>query len=292
MSLLKTFFSGLSQPGSPLDPNTQLHPAGTVGQATTQHSNNSNNEDGPSIGSVNLDAPTIDLDDRNLRKTFVCKVCLLLAIQFPVTVALAAVLVVVEDVKELVKTYSFIGIVPYALVIICFIVLVCCKTIRRKLPWNLLLLSIATLSTSCWLGFSIDLLRTENLHFALIKMDTIFIALGVSVVIHVAVIIFAIKIRYDFTPSLKALVISLIMIIMVSLLMVFMNNHVLTIVGSFLSMILFLWVLVLNTQMIWGNKKKRAFNPDNYALAAFIEYIAMIFIFDNIMMNIHLLRHM
>uniref|UniRef100_A0A3P9KJB8 Transmembrane BAX inhibitor motif containing 1a n=1 Tax=Oryzias latipes TaxID=8090 RepID=A0A3P9KJB8_ORYLA len=128
-------------------------------------------------------------EDLRVRHSFIRKVYLILASQLLLTTAIVAIFTFVHPVKTFVRDNPAVYWASYAIYIITHIVLVCCKGPRRKYPWNLILLLIFTLALSYMTGTISSFYDTKS----------VFLALGITAVVCIAVTVFCFQTKVDFT---------------------------------------------------------------------------------------------
>ncbi|XP_067146151.1 protein lifeguard 1 isoform X2 [Apteryx mantelli] len=242
------------QPMVPGDQDSPLH--------STYH------EDGPPSYYDNQDFPTAHWDDKSIRQAFIRKVFLVLTLQLSVTFSFVAVFTFVTEVKGFVKHNVWTYYVSYAVFFISLIVLSCCGDFRRKHPWNLVALSILTVSLSYMVGMIASFYNT----------DAVIMAVGITVVVCFTVVIFSLQTKYDFTSCRGVLIICLVVLILFSILCIFIRNRIMDIIYASLGALLFTCFLAVDTQMILGNKQL-ALSPEEYIFAALNLYTDIINIF-------------
>ncbi|XP_072707833.1 protein lifeguard 1 isoform X2 [Ciconia boyciana] len=242
------------QPMVPGDQDSPLH--------STYH------EDGPPSYYDNQDFPTAHWDDKSVRQAFIRKVFLVLTLQLTVTFAFVAIFTFVKGVKGFVQRNVWTYYVSYAVFFISLIVLSCCGDFRRKHPWNLVALSILTVSLSYMVGMIASFYNT----------DAVIMAVGITVVVCFTVVIFSLQTKYDFTSCRGVLIICLVVLIVFSILCIFIRNRIMDIIYASLGALLFTCFLAVDTQMILGNKQL-ALSPEEYVFAALNLYTDIINIF-------------
>ncbi|XP_030076448.1 protein lifeguard 1 [Microcaecilia unicolor] len=225
-------------------------------------------EDGPPSYSDNQDFPTNHWDDKNIRRAFIRKVFLVLSVQLLVTFAFVAIFTFVDGVKLYVKTNAWTYYVSYAVFFISLLVLSCCGEFRRKHPWNLVALSILTLSLSYMVGMIASFYNT----------DSVIMAVGITVVVCFTVVIFSLQTKYDFTSCMGVLLVCVVVLFIFGILCIFIRDRILHIVYAALGALLFTCFLAVDTQMILGNKQL-SLSPEEYVFAALNLYTDIINIF-------------
>ncbi|XP_053106778.1 protein lifeguard 1-like isoform X1 [Hemicordylus capensis] len=243
-------------------------PAGTLDQGAPQ---SNDDEDRP----LNQDLSTGNLDQRTTRKTFIQRVGLLLAAQLTVSSIFAIIFFnLVWDMEEIVQTHFWtVTAIPLAVFIICFTAITWVEKIRCQLPWNIIVLSIATLNFSGLIGMTTSLC----------KMNATFIAMGITGAIFFILVIFSMKIKYDFTLYLWTLCACMMTYATFILFLIFFKNHILDLVSYGLGIFVCIWMLVVTIQMSLGNTK-RAFGADDYVFADLTLYICFHFLFLDVLL--------
>lgn len=211
-------------------------------------------------------------DSLSIRHAFIRKVYLILASQLLVTTAIVAVFTFVEPVRYFVQRNKAIYWTSYAVYIVTHLVLVCCKGPRRKFPWNVILLSVFTLALSYMTGSISSYYDTK----------AVFLALGITAVVCIAVTVFCFQTKVDFTKCQG--------LFCVLGIVVFVTGIITTIVLSFkyilwlhmlyaaIGAIVFTMFLAYHTQLLIGNRK-HSISPEEYVFAALSIYVDIIQIF-------------
>ncbi|XP_030645226.1 glutamate receptor, ionotropic, N-methyl D-aspartate-associated protein 1a (glutamate binding) [Chanos chanos] len=246
---------GPPQPGFAGDPSGSASSPGYQG-------------DGPPSYYDNNEFTGSGFEDKTIRQAFIRKVFMVLTVQLMVTFSFVAVFTFVHDVKVFVRQNNWTYYVSYAIFFVSLIVLSCCGDFRRKHPWNLVALSILTLSLSYMVGMIASFYDT----------DTVIMAVGITAVVCFTVVLFSLQSKYDFTSCRGVLFVCLIVLLLFSLLCIFIRNKILHIVYASLGALLFTCFLAVDTQLLLGNKKL-ALSPEEYIFAALNLYTDIINIF-------------
>ncbi|XP_019726823.1 glutamate receptor, ionotropic, N-methyl D-aspartate-associated protein 1a (glutamate binding) [Hippocampus comes] len=144
----------------------------------------------------------------------------------------------------------------------------CCGDFRRKHPWNLVALSILTLSLSYMVGMIASFYDT----------DTVIMAVGITAVVCFTVVLFSLQSKYDFTSCRGVLFVCVIVLFLFSILCMFIRHKILHLVYASLGALLFTCFLAVDTQLLLGNKKL-SLSPEEYIFAALNLYTDIINIF-------------
>ncbi|KAM9719591.1 protein lifeguard 3-like [Menidia menidia] len=211
-------------------------------------------------------------DDLSIRHAFIRKVYLILAAQLLVTTAIVAVFTFVEPVRTFVQRNPAVYWASYAVYFITHLVLVCCKGPRRKFPWNVILLLIFTLALSYMTG-------SISSHYA---TKAVFLALGITAVVCVAVTVFCFQTKVDFTKCQGLFcVLGIVMFvtgIITAIVLSFKYMLWLHMLYAAMGAIAFTLFLAYHTQLIIGNRK-HSISPEEYVFAALSIYVDIVQIF-------------
>ncbi|CAL8364038.1 unnamed protein product [Arctogadus glacialis] len=216
----------------------------------------------------NEDFTNSGFEDKTIRQAFIRKVFMVLTVQLTVTFSFVAVFTFVDEAKLFVRRNPWTYYASYAVFVVSLIVLSCCGDFRRKHPWNLVALSILTLSLSYMVGMIASFYNT----------DTVIMAVGITAVVCFTVVVFSLQSKYDFTSCRGVLFVCLIVLLVFSILCIFIRNRILDIVYASLGALLFTCFLAVDTQLLLGNKKM-ALSPEEYIFAALNLYTDIINIF-------------
>uniref|UniRef100_A0A672KXD7 Protein lifeguard 1-like n=1 Tax=Sinocyclocheilus grahami TaxID=75366 RepID=A0A672KXD7_SINGR len=173
------------------------------------------------------------------------QVFMVLTVQLLVTFSFVAVFTFATDVKVFVRRNQWTYYVSYAVFFVSLIVLSCCGEFRRKHPWNLVALSILTLSLSYMVGMVASYYDT----------DAVIMAVGITAVVCFTVVLFSLQSKYDFTSCWGVLFVCLIVLLLASFLCIFIQNKILHIVYASLGALLFTCVSKTINTLISFKKK-------------------------------------
>lgn len=211
-------------------------------------------------------------DDLSIRHAFIRKVYMILASQLLVTTAIVAIFTFVEPVRYFVRRNQAVYWASYAVYFITHLVLVCCKGPRRKFPWNMILLMIFTLALSYMTGTISSFYDTKS----------VFLALGITAVVCIAVTVFCFQTKVDFTKcqglfcvlGIVTFVTGIITAIVLSFKYILWLHMLYAAIGA----IVFTMFLAYHTQLLIGNRK-HSIGPEEYVFAALSIYVDIVQIF-------------
>lgn len=214
--------------------------------------------------------------DASIRRAFIRKVYLILTAQLLVTFGFVFVCTL-SQVKHWIIRHKEVYYTSYGVFIVTFFMLSCpcCKAVRRRWPWNFLCLSLLTVAMAYMTGTVTAFYETK----------IVLIALGISAGVCLAISVFAIQTKIDFTLCRGCLcVFSLIfMVFSIACLIIGIKygfNETLDLVYSCIGALLFSMYLLVDTQMIVGGaNRKHQISPEEYIYAALQLYLDMVQLF-------------
>ncbi|XP_057690945.1 glutamate receptor, ionotropic, N-methyl D-aspartate-associated protein 1b (glutamate binding) isoform X1 [Corythoichthys intestinalis] len=208
------------------------------------------------------------LDDKSIRRAFIRKVFLVLTAQLVVTFSFVMVFTFVEGIKAFAKENIWPYILSYVTFFVCMCAISCSGNLRRKHPWNLVALSILTLSMSYMVGMIASFHET----------DIVLMALGITAVVCFTVVVFSLQTKYDFTSCYGVMFVCLVVLVLFSFLCIILQNGILNIFYAGLAALLFTCFLAVDTQLLLANKEL-SLHPEEYIFAALNLYMDIINIF-------------
>ncbi|XP_060677340.1 protein lifeguard 1, partial [Hemiscyllium ocellatum] len=186
-----------------------------------------------------------NLDNDTIRRHFIRKVFAIVGVQLLFTCGIVCIFTYSPDIRTfLLKTpalsYSAIGLYTFTV-----LALSCCGEIRRRHPWNLIFLALLTLSLSYLLGVIASSYETSS----------VLIALGSTVAVTFAIILFVSQTRIDFTLCYGFLLVLSTVLFMFGIFYIFYHDRILQIVYGSLGALLFSIFLAADTQLILANHR-------------------------------------
>ncbi|XP_072119427.1 protein lifeguard 2a isoform X2 [Mobula birostris] len=240
----------MSQPPNWVFAQPGLYPGSSSGYVSATLSPYSQPSNSESIETSAAEA----WNNQIVRHRFVRKVYTILMVQLLTTFGIVAV-------------FMFCGIF-----VSMYLVLACCTRVRRCFPWNLILLSIFTLSMSYMAG----MLTTYH------NTKIVLLCIGITALVCFTVTIFSFQTKFDFTTCHGLLFGLTIALLLTALVMGFTVPFGylpwLHTVYAGLGAIVFTLFLAYDTQLLVGNKHY-SLSPEEYIFAALCLYVDIIFIF-------------
>ncbi|XP_028833719.1 transmembrane BAX inhibitor motif containing 1a [Denticeps clupeoides] len=211
-------------------------------------------------------------DSLTVRHAFIRKVYIILAVQLLVTFGIVAIFVFVQPVRSFVVKNPGVYWASYAVYFGTHISLVCCQRLRRRFPLNLILLTLFTLALSYMTGTISSYYNTK----------AVFLALGITVIVCIAVTIFSIQTKLDFTKCAGLFCVLGIVVmvtgIITSIVLIYKYILWLHMLYAAIGAIVFTMFLAYHTQLLIG-KHKHSINPEEYVFGALALYVDIIQIF-------------
>ncbi|XP_071544115.1 protein lifeguard 1-like [Panulirus ornatus] len=207
--------------------------------------------------------------EKSVRMGFIRKVYGLLCVQLVITFGLVAIIVLIPQVKEFVINnpalfYSALGI-TFAMIII----LACCGEFRRKTPHNFIALILFTICEGYLLGCA----------SATFDAWEVMVAIGATIIVALALTVFAFQTKWDFTLKGGMLYVFLIMLIIFGIFGGIFHNQVLNILYACIGALIFSAYIVFDTQLMLGGNHKLTISPEEYVFAALNLYLDVVNLF-------------
>lgn len=252
----------------PAPPAAPLHPSWAYVDPSTSPSYGS----GGYPGDTEL-LTTFSWDDRNVRRVFIRKVYAILMVQLLVTVVIVAFFTFCEPVKGYIQTHSAWYWASYAVFFVTYLILACCSGPRRYFPWNLILLSIFTLSMAYLTAMLSSYYNTKS----------VLLCLGITALVCLSVTIFSFQSKFDFTSYQGVLFVLLMVLFLGGLVLAVILPYQyvpwLHAIYALLGAGIFTMFLALDTQMLMGNRRY-SLSPEEYIFGALNIYLDIIYIFS------------
>uniref|UniRef100_A0A8C7IES1 Protein lifeguard 1-like n=1 Tax=Oncorhynchus kisutch TaxID=8019 RepID=A0A8C7IES1_ONCKI len=172
------------------------------------------------------------------------------------------------------KTYWFSSCM-IAVVLVIIISLSCCVNVRRKVPLNFLALGLFVKFGLCCRFY---------------EAEAVMWAVGATALVSLALSVFAMQSRWDFTLASGGLWVFCWTLISFALLCGIMRSQYVYIVYACLGTLLFSLYLVMDTQLILGGNHKYSISPEEYIFAALNLYLDIISLFTMLLALIGLSR--
>jgi FtsH-binding integral membrane protein len=156
----------------------------------------------------------------------------------------------------------------YVVFLVTYIVLVCCKSVGRRFPLNMVLLGILTLS----MGYMMGMIS------AFYKIDSVLIAVGITAFVCLGVTLFSFQTKYDFTSCFGVLFVMSLALMGFGLVCAFTYSRIMYTVYAGLGAVAFSIFLAVDTQLIMGGKRHEI-SAEDHVFASLMLYIDICYIF-------------
>jgi hypothetical protein len=186
-----------------------------------------------------------------------------------VTTLFITLFLFVEPLQQFSARNPWLWGVCFVATLICVIALACCPSVRRAWPSNFIMLSIFTLCESFLLGSVASCYAR----------DEVLIAVGITTVVVLALTLFAMQTKWDFTMCSSGLFVILVILACFGILCICIRNYYVHMIYASLGALVFSMYLVFDTQLMLGGKHKYALSPEEYIFAALNLYLDVVNMF-------------
>ncbi|XP_008570454.1 PREDICTED: protein lifeguard 1-like [Galeopterus variegatus] len=219
--------------------------------------------------------------DASIRKAFIMKVFLILSAQLSVTVAIISMFVFWKALKAWVIANPWFTYALLPAFFVVFIILACCGKLRRQVPANYILLVFFTILQGLLLGTITVFYRAEEVLWAT----------GATAVVTLALTLFALQTKCDFTLLNGMLFVFLFILIIYGIILIFIRSYWLHLLYAALGTVIFSFYLVMDVQLMVGGRHHYSnLSPEEYVFAALNIYLDIINLFLFILQLIGLAR--
>uniref|UniRef100_A0A4W2D1X9 Protein lifeguard 2 n=1 Tax=Bos indicus x Bos taurus TaxID=30522 RepID=A0A4W2D1X9_BOBOX len=215
---------------------------------------------------------TFSWDDQKVRRVFIRKVYTILLIQLLVTLGVVALFTFCDPVKDYVQANPGWYWASYAVFFATYLTLACCSGPRRHFPWNLILLTIFTLSMAYLTGMLSSYYNTTS----------VLLCLSITALVCLSVTVFSFQTKFDFTSCQGVLFVLLMTLffsgLILAILLPFQYVPWLHAVYAVLGAGVFTLFLAFDTQLLMGSRR-HSLSPEEYIFGALNIYLDIIYIF-------------
>lgn len=207
--------------------------------------------------------------EKTIRLAFIRKVYGILLVQLAITVAMIALFVFEEHVKNFSHANPAMFWAAFAMTIVLIFVLACCQNVRRSFPANFICLFMFTILEGILLGSAASYYDAE----------AVILAVGICAIVSLGLSIFACQTKYDFTTCGGALLVCLLIFVCFGFFCIFIPGKITEIIYASLGALIFSMYLVFDTQMMIGGRYRYSLSPEEYIFAALNIYLDIINLF-------------
>ncbi|XP_063623843.1 protein lifeguard 1-like [Cydia splendana] len=204
-----------------------------------------------------------------IRKAFVKKVYVILTIQLLVVLGFILFFSFHQPTKRWIQNNTYILYISLAVAFMSIVLLAFFMDFRRKAPWNYLFLGAYTVAEGVILGMLASCYAR----------NAVLTAVAITAIITLALTVFALKSKYDFTTWGGFLICFSIPILILGIICIFVRKNILDYVYSAVTCVMFSMYLVYDTQLMLMGKHKYTVGPDDYVFATLNLYVDIVNIF-------------
>lgn len=214
----------------------------------------------------------INFNDQTIRAGFIRKTFSLVTVMLAVVSIMTAIPWMHPPTMEFVRTTPTVYFLSYGTFLVVYIVLMCCESVRRSFPSNLICTGILTLS----IGYMTMMITAQY------KIESVLMCLVITTVCCAGIILFSMQTKYDLTSmmgfvAIASLVLMVFGIVAIIGVVAFHSRLMYTIYAG-LAALLFMVYLAIDIQMIMGGKKYEI-SPEDHIFAAIQVFLDIIYIF-------------
>uniref|UniRef100_A0A7E4VJP8 Protein lifeguard 1 n=1 Tax=Panagrellus redivivus TaxID=6233 RepID=A0A7E4VJP8_PANRE len=255
-------------PGYPQQPASNVGWAPNVGVPPTMnyHANPNNAENGDDNKYSGA------FSDATIRAGFIRKVFFMVTIMLAVVAIFSSIPFYSTDLKLFVRQNQYLYYISYGTFLVTYLVLMCCESVRRSFPGNLIATAVLTLAIA----------YMTMMICSMYNLQAVMLCFVITTVVCGSIIIFASQTRYDLT-SMMGYVFIFSMVLMVFGIVAIIGSlafHVrwLYMIYAGLASLLFMVYLAIDIQMIMGGRKFEI-DPEDYIFAAIQVFLDIVYIF-------------
>ncbi|XP_047444510.1 protein lifeguard 1 [Mugil cephalus] len=208
------------------------------------------------------------VDDRTVRRGFIRKVFCIVTLQLLFTFSVVCVFTFSSVVKEAVQTHLWAYLSSYIIFLVVAFSLQCFRSFSQRHPWNIVGLSVVTVSMSYMVG------TVASFH----NTAAVVVTMGVTIAVTLAVIAFTAQTRYDFTIFYGVMLVLVVDLFMFGFFCTFLYSYMADIGYGCLGALVFSLFLVIDCQLVLG-RGSYALSEEDYINAALNIYLDIILIF-------------
>lgn len=194
-------------------------------------------------------------------------------VQLSITMGFIGLLSYEPNTKRFVEQTPSLLFIALGVMLVAFIILVCCGDVRRKAPMNYITLFLFTIAEGFLLGVTAS--RYDQ--------EAVLIAVGITAVVCLALTLFAFQTKFDFTVMGGLLLVAVIIVLVFGIMCIFIRNKILHLVYASLGALVFSAFIVYDTQIMMGGKHKYSISPEEYVFAALNLYLDVVNLFRYIL---------
>ncbi|XP_008072038.1 protein lifeguard 1 [Carlito syrichta] len=223
---------------------------------------------------------TNPFSEASVRRAFIVKVFLILSTQLLVTAAIISMFVFWDALRAWVLANPWFTYALFPGFFVILIILACCGDIRRKVPANYILLGFFTVLEGLLLG-------AVTIFY---KADEVLWAAAATATVTLALTLFALQTKWDFTLLNGVLFVFLFVLMVYGIISIFIRSYWVHLLYAGLGTVVFSLYLVMDVQLMVGGHHHYSLDPEEYVFAALNIYLDIINLFIFILQLIGLAR--
>lgn len=218
------------------------------------------------------DKYAFNFSDRTIRAAFVRKVFILVTVMLGIVATMTAVPFFHTGVKQTLRTSPVLYLTAYGGFLVVYLMLMCCESVRRSFPLNLVMTALLTVS----MGYMTAVLGVQY------SVESVLLSLLICVICCGSIILFSMQTKHDLTGLLGIAFILGMCLFAFGLVIMIMSFWVkikfLHMVYAIGAAFLFMLYLAIDIQMIMGGRKFEI-SPEDHIFAAIQLFIDIVYIF-------------
>uniref|UniRef100_A0A8C8ZA58 Uncharacterized protein n=1 Tax=Prolemur simus TaxID=1328070 RepID=A0A8C8ZA58_PROSS len=219
---------------------------------------------------TNLSSP---FSDASVRRNFITKVFLILSVQLLVTATIISVFVFWDGLRVWVKANPWFTYITFPAFFVVLIILTCCGKLLRHVPVNYIFLGLFSL---IHISFHLCALFFECIFY---KVHEVLWATAATTLVTLALTLFALQTKWDFTLLNGTLFVLTIVLIVFGIFLIFLQAYWLHLLYAGLGTVIFSVYLVMDVQLMMGGRHRYSLDPEEYVFAALNIYLDIINLF-------------
>uniref|UniRef100_A0A7I4YST4 Protein lifeguard 1-like n=1 Tax=Haemonchus contortus TaxID=6289 RepID=A0A7I4YST4_HAECO len=218
------------------------------------------------------DKYNLQFSDRTIRAAFVRKVFFMVAIMLGVVAIMTAIPFMNNDTRLFVARNLGMYWAAYGIFFAVYLALMCCESVRRSFPANIILTAVFTLAV----GYMTMMITAHH------DIVSVLLTLIICSICCGSIIIFSMQTKYDLT-NMMGIVFILSMCLMVFGLVaiisaIFFKVKFIYMVYAALASLLFMFYLAIDVQLLMGGRKYEI-SPEDHIFAAVQIFLDIVYIF-------------
>lgn len=221
------------------------------------------------IDPEDLQPKNFSFNEASVRRGFLRKVYLILMAQLLFTFGVVALFVFHKPTSEFANKNSGLVLAACLITLVVVIAMACCESARRSFPTNFICLSIFTAAESFLVGAIAGRYQAES----------VFLAVGITAILCLALTLFALQTKYDFTACGGFLLAAMVCLLIFGIVAMFWRAHIVQTIYAGCGALLACVFLIYDTQIMMGGEHKYSISPEEYIFAALNLYMDVVRIF-------------